>query len=181
VAKRATAEVDRLSMLVDDLLTLASADERALTIADADVDLDDVVAAEAGALRARGMPVTVHVEPARVRGDAVRLGRVVRNLLENAERHRTEVVRLRLSRMGDQALLEVDNDGPPVPVEERTRIFSRFVRLDDSRTRETGGTGLGLAIVSEIVAAHGGTVEADESPEGWCRFAVRLPLDLSPD
>ncbi len=79
--------------------------------------------------------------------------------------------------MGDQALLEVDNDGPPVPVEDRTRIFSRFVRLDDSRTRETGGTGLGLAIVSEIVAAHGGTVEADESPDGWCRFAVRLPLD----
>jgi signal transduction histidine kinase len=127
------------------------------------------------------MPVAVHVEPARVRGDAVRLGRVVRNLLENAERHRTELVRLRLSRVGDQALLEVDNDGPPVPVDERTRIFSRFVRLDDSRTRETGGTGLGLAIVSEIVAAHGGTVEADESPEGWCRFAVRLPLDLSPD
>lgn len=181
VATRASAEVDRLSLLVDDLLTLASADERALAIDEADVDLDDVVAAEAGALRARGMPVAVHVEPARVRGDAARLGRAVRNLLENAERHRHEAVRLRLSRVGDQALLEVDNDGPPIPVEDRTRIFSRFVRLDDSRARETGGSGLGLAIVAEIVAAHGGTVEADESPEGWCRFAIRLPLDLSPD
>ncbi len=180
VARRASAEVDRLSMLVDDLLTLASADEGVLTIADTEVDLDDVVAAEAGALRARGMPVAVHVEPARVRGDAVRLGRVVRNLLENSERHRHEAVRLRLSTVGDQALLVVDNDGPPIAVEDRTRIFSRFVRLDDSRTRETGGTGLGLAIVAEIVAAHGGTVEADESPDGWCRFAVRLPLDQSP-
>ncbi len=180
MAERASAEVDRLSLLVDDLLTLASADERALTIADTEVDLDDVVAAEAGVLRARGMPVAVHVEPARVRGDAARLGRVVRNLLENAERHRHEAVRLRLSKVGDQALLEVDNDGPPVPVEDRTRIFARFVRLDDSRARETGGAGLGLAIVSEIVAAHGGTVEADESPDGWCRFAVRLPLDRSP-
>ncbi|MFL6152601.1 MAG: sensor histidine kinase [Ornithinibacter sp.] len=177
VSQRASAEVDRLSVLVDDLLTLASADERALTIADLEVDLDDVVAAEAAVVRARGLPVEVHLEPARVRGDAARLGRVVRNLLENAERHRQEAVRLRLSRAGDQALLEVDNDGPSVPVEDRTRIFSRFVRLDDSRTRETGGAGLGLAIVAEVVAAHGGTVEADESPDGWCRFAVRLPLD----
>ncbi len=180
VAQRASAEVDRLSLLVDDLLTLASADERALTIAPTEVDLDDVVAAEAGVLRARGIPVAVRVEPARVRGDAARLGRMVRNLLENAERHSQQAVRLRLSRVGEQALLEVDNDGPPVPVEDRTRIFARFVRLDDSRARETGGTGLGLAIVSEIVAAHGGTVEADESPDGWCRFAVRLPLDRSP-
>ena len=177
VSERASAEVDRLSLLVDDLLTLASADERALTIADAEVDLDDVVAAEAGVVRARGLPVAVHLEPARVRGDAAQLGRVVRNLLDNAERHRHEQMRLRLSRAGDQALLEVDNDGPLVPVEDRTRIFSRFVRLDDSRTRGTGGPGLGLAIVAEIVAAHGGTVEADESPDGWCRFAVRLPLD----
>ena len=128
-------------------------------------------------MRARGLAVAVHLEPARVRGDAAKLGRVVRNLLENAERHRHVAVRLRLSRTGDEALLEVDNDGPPVPVEDRTRVFSRFVRLDDSRTRETGGAGLGLAIVAEIVAAHGGTVEADESPDGWCRFAVRLPLD----
>ncbi len=178
VAERASAEVDRLSLLVDDLLTLASADERALIIGDAEVDLDDVVATEAAVVRARGLPIAVHLEPARVRGDAGRLARVVRNLLENAERHRHEQVRLRLSRVGDQALLEIDNDGPLVPVEDRTRIFARFVRLDDSRTRDTGGAGLGLAIVAEIVAAHGGAVEADESPDGWCRFAVRLPLDL---
>ena len=64
-----------------------------------------------------------------------------------------------------------------MPEEERDRIFGRFVRLDDSRTRDTGGTGLGLAIVAEIVKAHGGTVTAGESPEGWCRFSVRLPLE----
>lgn len=176
-AARAAAEVDRLSMLVDDLLALASADERAMALTTAEVDLDDVVLAEAGALRARGMPVAVTVEPVRVLGDAHRLGRVVRNLLENAERHRESVVRLTLSGADDEALLVVDNDGPPVALADRDRIFGRFVRLDDSRTRDTGGTGLGLAIVSEIVHAHGGTVRAEESPEGWCRFAVRLPLD----
>lgn len=177
VAARASAEVDRLSMLVDDLLILASADERALPITHAEVDLDDVVLAEAGVLRTRGMPVSVHVEPARVVGDAARLGRVVRNLLENAERHRESVVRLRLEHGRGAAVLTVDNDGPPVAVEDRERIFGRFVRLDDSRTRDTGGTGLGLAIVAEIVKAHDGTVEATESPEGWCRFVVRLPLE----
>jgi len=177
VAGRASAEVDRLSVLVDDLLILASADERALPIDRVEVDLDDVVLAEAGALRARGMLVEVHVEPARVTGDAARLGRVVRNLLENAERHRVHDVRVRLGHDGPEAVLDVDNDGPPVAEEDRTHIFGRFVRLDDSRTRDTGGTGLGLAIVSEIVKAHDGTVTALESPDGWCRFEVRLPLD----
>jgi two-component system, OmpR family, sensor kinase len=181
VAGRASAEVDRLSVLVDDLLVLASADERALPIARVEVDLDDVVLTEAAVLRDRGMPVSVHVEPARVMGDAVRLGRVVRNLLENAERHREQAVRMRLWHDGAEAVLDVDNDGPPVAEESRTRIFGRFVRLDDSRTRDTGGTGLGLAIVSEIVTAHDGTVTAQESPDGWCRFEVRLPLDARSD
>jgi signal transduction histidine kinase len=174
-ADRAAAEIDRLSVLVDDLLALASADEHTMPLTVGEVDLDDVVLSEAGVLRSRGMPVSVAVEPVRVVGDAHRLGRVVRNLLENAERHRHAAVRLHLSGNGSEALLLVDNDGPPVAVEDRERIFGRFVRLDDSRTRDTGGTGLGLAIVAEIVRAHGGTVRAEESPEGWCRFAVRLP------
>jgi two-component system, OmpR family, sensor kinase len=179
-AERAAAEVDRLAVLVDDLLALASADEHAMALATDEVDLDDVVLSETGALRERGMPVTVAVEPVRVLGDPHRLGRVVRNLLENAERHREEVVRLHLSSNGSEAVLLVDNDGPPVAVEDRERIFGRFVRLDDSRTRHTGGTGLGLAIVSEIVRAHGGSVRAEESPEGWCRFSVRIPLEPRP-
>jgi signal transduction histidine kinase len=136
---------------------------------------------ETGALRARGMPITVSVEPVRLLGDARRLGRVVRNLLENAERHCEESVRVTVTHEGEEALLVVDNDGPPVAPEDRGRIFGRFVRLDDSRTRDTGGAGLGLAIVAEIVRAHGGQVTAEESPDGWCRFAVRLPASPAPD
>ena len=167
---------DRLSVLVQDLLELASADEGAMRLERVEVDLDDVVLAEAASLRARGMPVAVTVEPMRVVGDPHRLGRVVRNLLENAERHRENEVRLTLDQDAGDALILVDNDGPPVAPEERERIFWRFVRLDDSRTRDTGGTGLGLAIVAEIVRAHGGTVRAEVAPDGWCRFSVRLPL-----
>ena len=115
VAGRASAEVDRLAALVDDLLVLASADEEhSLPIASAEVDLDDVVLAEASLLRSRGMPVSVRVEPARVIGDAPRLGRVMRNLLENAERHKDSRVRMQLTNDGRQALVTVDNDGPPV-------------------------------------------------------------------
>ena len=180
IAERASAEVDRLSVLVDDLLELASADEQVMRLKRDDIDLDDVVLGETASLRARGMPITVTVEPTRVVGDPHRLGRVVRNLLENAERHRENAVRLTLRHDGGDALLLVDNDGPPVAPEDRGRIFGRFVRLDDSRTRDTGGTGLGLAIVAEIVRAHGGTVVAEESPDGWCRFSVRLPLDRRP-
>lgn len=175
VSARASAEVDRLAVLVEDLLTLASADEHAMVLHRTEVDLDDVVLGETGVLRARGMPVSVAVEPVRLDGDQARLGRVVRNLLENAERHMHTTVRVRLARDGDDAVLTVDNDGPPIEAEDRERVFGRFVRLDDSRTRGTGGTGLGLAIVAEVVAAHDGSVEATESPEGWCRFAVRLP------
>ncbi len=175
VSARASAEVDRLAVLVEDLLTLASADEHAMVLTRTEIDLDDVVLAETGALRARGMPVSVSVEPVRLEGDQARLGRVFRNLLENAERHMETTVRVRLSRDGDDALVTVDNDGPPIEPADRDRVFGRFVRLDDSRTRGTGGTGLGLAIVAEVVAAHDGTAEACESPEGWCRFAVRLP------
>lgn len=177
---RASAEVDRLALLVDDLLTLASADEHAMVLHRGEVDLDDVVLAEAGALRARGMPIQVSVEPVRIDGDQARLGRVLRNLLENAERHRNTLVRVELSHEDGHALVTVDNDGPPISPEDRDRVFGRFVRLDDSRTRGTGGTGLGLAIVAEVVAAHDGRVEATESPEGWCRFAVRLPARPGP-
>ncbi len=180
IAERASAETDRLSVLVQDLLELASADEGALRLERVEVDLDDVVLAETASLRARGMPVAVTVEPTRVVGDPHRLGRVVRNLLENAERHRENEVRLTLDQDAGDALILVDNDGPPVAPEERERIFWRFVRLDDSRTRDTGGTGLGLAIVAEIVRAHGGTVRAEVAPDGWCRFSVRLPLGRTP-
>ena len=180
VAARATAEVDRLALLVGDLLTLASADEHAMVLNRTDVDLDDVVLSETGVLRARGLPASVTVEPVRVDGDEARLGRVVRNLLENAERHMESAVRVSLTRDEDTARITVDNDGPPIAEEDRERVFGRFVRLDDSRTRGTGGTGLGLAIVSEIIGAHEGTVRATESPDGWCRFVVRIPATPEP-
>ena len=181
VAGRASDEVDRLAVLVEDLLALAAADEGAMTLRVTDVDLDDVVLAEVNVVRFRGAAVAVSLQPIRVQGDESRLGRVVRNLLENAERHTHGRIRVGLVEEGGTAVLTVDNDGPPIAVEDRERVFKRFVRLDDSRTRDTGGTGLGLAIVADIVGAHGGTVTAGEAPDGWCRFCVSLPIVDRPD
>jgi signal transduction histidine kinase len=110
----------------------------------------------------------------RVRGDAEQLGRLVRNLVDNAERHASRHVDIRARADERDVVLEVVDDGPGIAPADRERIFARFVRLDDARTRDAGGAGLGLAIVREIVAAHAGSVRVADHPVGAC-FEVRLP------
>ena len=120
-------------------------------------------------------------------GDADQLTRLIRNLLDNADRHAATRVRLTVTTQDDDtALIEVADDGPGIPTEDRERIFDRFVRLQSSRTRRPGssaGTGLGLSISRDIVIAHGGTITVTDTqpdaPEGSGRgatFAVRIPL-----
>lgn len=72
-------------------------------------------------------------------------------------------------------VLTVEDDGTGIDETSRTRIFERFVRLDDARARDDGGSGLGLSIVAEIVAAHGGEVVVGDSDLGGARFEVRFP------
>jgi signal transduction histidine kinase len=171
-------ESRRVQDLVEDLLVLAAVDEDGLAQVRDPVDLDDLVLAQAQDLRAFG---TVEVDTSavsggRVRGDAVRLRRVVRNLLDNAARHARSLVAVGLREQGGAVVLWVDDDGAGIPPERRSQVFERFVRLDEARTRDGGGTGLGLAIVAEVVAAHGGTVVAAERPGGGGRIEIRLPV-----
>lgn len=169
------AEAQRLQRLVEDLLTLAKADAGTLLPALDDVDVDDVLAGEVRRLRALGGSVTARLPPARVRGDAGRLGQVFRNLLDNAARYAVHEIAVTVAPEEEDVLVHVDDDGPPVPPDQRERVFERFVRLDPSRDRDEGGSGLGLAISTAVVAAHGGRLTTGASPEGWCRFTVRLP------
>jgi signal transduction histidine kinase len=170
------AEAERMSELVHDLLLLAEADDTGLRLDRVDVDLDDLVDAEARRLRAlRRVRVAAPIAPARVRGDARKLGQLIRNLADNAVREAREQVRLVLTLDDDEALLVIEDDGDGIPPQDRERVFDRFVRLDPARERGQGGTGLGLAIVAEVVRAHGGTVRVVESPLGGARFEVRLP------
>jgi signal transduction histidine kinase len=168
-------ETERLNRLVDALLLLARADERGLQPRREEVDLDEVAESERGRPSDGGVVAEVQAEPVRVIGDRGHLARVVRNLVDNARRHARSRVIVKVVREGDTAVLEVSDDGPGVPLEDRARVFDRFVRLDAARARADGGSGLGLAIVAEVVAAHGGTVELDDAPGGGARFRVRLP------
>lgn len=175
----ATAHVESLRMqaLVEDLLLLARADEHTLRARRTPVDLDDLVPAEATRLRAStGLQVDTTVSSVRVDGDAAALRRMLSNLVDNAARHARHRIGLSLTERDGSAVLHVDDDGPGVPEHERDRVFERFVRLDDARTRADGGSGLGLAIVAEVVRAHGGTAVVSDSPLGGARVTVRLPL-----
>ena len=167
---RALRQTNRLELLVDDLLALASLEER--TDEFSMCQLDEVVAAEVGLL---SVDAELDLEPARcvVSVDAIR--RVLANLVANAERHRESVIAVRLKHIGEEIELVVDDDGPGVPADRRRELFGRFRRDDLARDRDRGGSGLGLAIVEAAAALHDGRVIAEDSPLGGARFGIVVP------
>lgn len=171
-------EVDRMSALVSDLLTLAKADE-VLGTRRVEVDLDDIAAGEvSGCARLRPeISVRLEGEPARVMGDPGLLARAVRNLAENAVRYATAQVRVSIGTRGADAMVAVEDDGPGIPAADRERVLERFVRLEEHRARQDGGTGLGLAIVAEVARLHGGHVEIGDAALGGAQVTLLLPLD----
>jgi signal transduction histidine kinase len=170
-------EILRLQRLVDDLLTLSRYDAGAVPLRRRECDLDDlVVDAVRRTCGETDLVVTVRAEPVRAVADPDRVGQVLRNLLDNAIRYARTSVRVELTQAAGEARVSVDNDGPPVPVEDRWRVFERFVRLDETRGRDTGGAGLGLAIAADIARAHGGSLTVEDADDGWCRFVLRLPV-----
>jgi signal transduction histidine kinase len=178
---RIQAESTRMARLVDDLLLLARIDDHALRMRHGDVDLDDLVYAERErvAVEHPALRVEGAVEPVRVAGDPDQLHRVLRNLVDNAVRHARKTVTISLTTDDHEGHVVVGNDGPPIAAEDRIKIFDRFVRLDDSRSRLDGGAGLGLPIARDIVAAHGGTISVDDLAEG-AALRIRLPIPQNP-
>ncbi|MFF5847387.1 sensor histidine kinase [Streptomyces massasporeus] len=167
----AVEDTVRLQRLAADLLLLARLDagERPN---DARVDLAGL-AREAVEGRTG---VTVDAEPVEVAGSRGQLGRVLANLLDNAQRHARAAVTVNVRREGDRAVVGVADDGDGVPEDDRERIFERFVRLDAARSRDDGGAGLGLAIARDVAVRHGGTLTAGRGPAGGALFELRLPL-----
>jgi signal transduction histidine kinase len=177
IADSVLEEDVRMERLVDDLLLIARTDAGVSRGEHwTAVDLDDIVFEEA-----RRVPSLIQIDVSRVsagqvNGDVEQLRRVVRNLFDNALRHATQAIAVDLSSVGGRVSVAVDDDGPGVAPEDRTRIFERFVRLDESRTRSDGGTGLGLAIVTELVDSFGGEVHVESSERlGGARFVFTLP------
>lgn len=177
LARTVLAESGRLERLVDDLLLLTRMDERGDAATTDPVDLDDLLLDEAARLRdATALRIdTRAVSAGRVRGHAGRLGRLVRNLADNAARHAASAIAFSLRAADGVVVLTVDDDGDGVPPADRERVFERFVRLDAARARDVGGSGLGLAIVAEIATAHRATVAVGRAPLGGARFEVRFP------
>lgn len=165
--------------MVEDEVRLAETVSRGLFAEGFVVDLEDLVNSEADRLRKSGkLTVTVEAPPVRMRGDPVQLARVLRNLADNAARHAESHIDLRLQTVGETVMVEVEDDGPGIREADRERIFERFVRLDESRTRTSGGVGLGLAIAREIGRAHGGSLHVESGDRG-ARFVLFLPARVT--
>jgi two-component system phosphate regulon sensor histidine kinase PhoR len=176
-------ETDRLSSLIDELLTLASADTGNLHL-----DVGPVNAAEVAtqvhdamaplAWRERHIQLLCNTDEApNVLADRGRLAQVLMNLVRNAITHTPEgglvAIEVKPSATGPVEL-SVSDTGPGIPPDETEKIFERFYRTDASRTRATGGFGLGLAIAREMVDAMGGRISVASTPGQGSRFTVTL-------
>ena len=165
---------ERMERLVRDLLFLARQDDAPALARP--VDLDDVVLEEVRRLGAgRGVVIdTTGVSAGPVLGSRPDLARMVRNLLENAQRHARSRVVVTLAEGADGVRLTVADDGPGVEPQARAHVFERFYRGDEARAHETGSTGLGLAIVRAVAQRHGGSATLGV-PDPGATFVVRLP------
>lgn len=182
---RIESEANRMSGLVQDLLQLARLDEgRPLSLSK--VNLRAVAEDAVSDLRVRddSHPAAVTgpngSEPPAiiVTADQNRVTQMITNLLSNVLTHTpagtpVEVV---LSTAGNQAFVDVQDHGPGVPADKADRIFERFYRTDTSRSRQSGGSGLGLAIVAAVMAAHGGSAHALQTPGGGLTIRLAFPL-----
>lgn len=170
-------EIERLCRLVDDLLLLTRTSDAPRARTD-HVAIADLVLDEAERLTAREAVTVEVVAPTggSVRGDAGELSRLLRNLGDNAERHASRRVRLVVRPGVSDVVVDIEDDGNGIPAPERARVFERFTRLDEARSREDGGSGLGLALALELARAHGGQLTATDAPLGGARLRLRLPL-----
>ncbi|SMD22747.1 sensor histidine kinase [Lentzea albidocapillata] len=174
------SEASRMSVLLDDLLLLARLDSAATEppLRPEELDLSVIAEAAADAFRA-GRPshvLDVDADTVTMTADPTRLRQVLDNLLANAAVHTPAgtSVALKVTAENGWAVIRVSDSGPGIPAADQARIFDRFYRVDDSRTRQRGGSGLGLAVVQSLVEAHGGRIELASRP-GSTVFTIRLP------
>ena len=176
-------ESSLLAELIKDLQTLAHTESSRSTLEKEKFDPDELVnlSAEGFKAVAREKNVSLRIESKAGRkldGDRRKIQQILKNLLSNAIRHTPEngMVSIRSLREGDDWLVEVEDSGPGIPEEERSRVFDRFYRLDKSRNRQDGGAGLGLAISKAIAEMHGGVIYVTSGQEGGALFRLKLPF-----
>jgi two-component system sensor histidine kinase SenX3 len=181
-AQRLVDESGRLGRLIGDLLDLSRLEDPG-SFMDKPVDLRAVIDREAAEIRpameSKGISFQTGLEPGIfTRGDDQQVALLMRNLLDNALRHTPEHgnIGVSLSRSGDRAVIAVADDGAGIPLKAQARVFERFFRVDEARSRASGGTGLGLAIVKHVADLHGGHVQLTSEFGEGSTFTVHLPL-----
>jgi heavy metal sensor kinase len=177
-------EVDRLTRLVENLLTLTRGESGRIPLSSALVDLSDLTATVSESLHvlAEEKHQSLEVEtvsPVRVRCDPAILRQGLINVLHNAIKYTPSGGTIRLVTQhakSGEAVIEVKDTGPGIPAADRQRIFERFYRVDAGRSREAGGVGLGLAIARWAVEANGGRIEIESEEGQGALFRIVLPL-----
>src|SRR6202012_3220475 len=191
IMQRVEKEAARMGVLVEDLLLLARLDQqRPLNRQPVDLLSLAADAVHDARLLAPSRNIDLTVQPGAaflIEGDEVRLRQVIGNLMSNALTHTPDGPAIEVSvgsglldpRRSDSptaAIIDVTDHGPGMSSEEAHRVFERFYRADQARTRATGGSGLGLAIVSALVSAHGGVASVRTAPGRGATFRIALPL-----
>jgi two-component system sensor histidine kinase TctE len=168
----------RLSRLAQQILSLASADPISNpAMPQQPCDLAGIVRDHAGpwlrAVTPRGVEMEFDLAPAPINGNSMLVGELASNLVDNAARYGAKTVKVATTHVDARSILRVSDDGPGIPVDQRSRIFERFHRLDNESTE---GSGLGLAIVKEIAQRHGAAVTVDDADTGGgTRVSVSFP------
>ncbi len=174
---------DRMERLVKDLLRLARLDAGQETLelvaCDTRTLIEGVVNDLARTAEQRGQRIEAAVAPGgeKVRVDPAKLHDALRNLIANAINYAPEqtTIHVAATPVDGRIAIAVSDEGPGIPEQDLSRIFERFYRVDKSRARDPGGTGLGLAIVRHLIELHGGSVRAENRPEGGARFVITVP------
>ena len=175
-------EADRLTLLVDTLLSLSRADAGEVPLHREDVDLLALareVAAHLGVLaEEKQQALTVEgSEPVLVDADRLVLRQALVNVVDNAIKYSPPGGRVRVVVTGDAEIGQVDvvDEGPGIPLAHRERIFERFYRVDKGRSREQGGAGVGLSLAHWAVTAHGGRIDVESKEGEGSTFRISLP------
>lgn len=176
-------EIDRLSAIVGDLLTIVRFDSRSEKLQMEPIALDELLFDTLGRLNPVATHANITLTPACdelcfVNGDPIKLQQVIYNLVDNAIKYTPTggTVWVNLFTQAGKAVLEVRDNGIGIPKESLPHLFERFYRVDKARSRSTGGTGLGLSIVQSVVHLHGGDIEVDSEENVGTVFRVYLPL-----
>lgn len=170
-------ENERVSGIVSDLLLLARQDEGVSRLNKEPIDICDLLYEEAALLKGRTTnEIDVSdVQPVVCSADHEALSHAVRNLMDNAARYAKTRVKVSCAQTDDAVRITVSDDGKGIAPEDRERVFGRFVRLEEGRSRKEGSTGLGLAVVKTVAAQHGGTAMFVEPELGGATAVLEIP------